>query len=89
MDRFFGAMALISLGIWKDTPLSYLLTAYKDQTEHYINTGEGHQAVGKDELLTATQKVLGALGADAVKVHKIILKDEWDEFLEQFGILEC
>lgn len=89
VDRFFGAMALISLGIWKDTPLSYFLTAYKDQTEHYIKTGEGHEQVGKDELLTATQKVLGALGTDAVKVHKIILKDEWDEFLEQFGILEC
>jgi hypothetical protein len=90
LERFFTGATLISFGLSKyKTVLDFFLKEYKDQSEHYIQTGEGYQDPGKDELLTATTKVLGSLGKESIALHKIILKDDWDDFLEGYGILEC
>lgn len=88
--HFFKGASLIALGLVKETPLSFFVKYYEDQTESFRETGEGHSVgVGKDELLAATKKILGALGDKAVVVRKVILRDEWDEFIESYGILEC
>ena len=90
LDDFFIGMGAIAAGTVKETPESFLLNYYEDQTAKYKETGEGHSPfTGKDELLMATKKVLGALEERAVVLRKIILREELDEFLESYGILEC
>lgn len=90
LDDFFTAVGAISVGIVQGTPEEFFLKYYEDQTKHYKETGEGHsEMTGKDELLTATKKVLASLEDRAVKIRKIILRDEWSEFLEGYDILEC
>ena len=86
--NFFRGVSLMVLS--KQTPLSFFVKYYEDQTENFRETGEGHSdGVGKDELLAATKKILASLGDKAVVVRKVILRDEWDEFIESYGILEC
>lgn len=88
MDFFIG-LTLIRIGLTQIDPLSFFLKYYKDQTERYKETGEGHSdETGKDELLEATKRLLGGL-EPALKLKKTILKEELDEFLESYGILEC
>jgi hypothetical protein len=90
LDDFFTTVGAIAAGIVQGTPEEFFLKYYEDQTKKYKETGEGHsQMTGKDELLTATKKVLAALEDKSVKLRKVILRDEWDEFLESQGILEC
>jgi hypothetical protein len=98
MERWIGnalrglltEFLMIRIGLLKGTPLSFFLKKYKDQTEHFTQTGEGHQNPGKDEVLAATKAALGGLGEKTLAVlHKVILKEEWDEFLADYGILEC
>lgn len=89
MMDFFTGLTIIRLGVVKEPPLSFFLKYYKDQTQKYIETGEGHQETGKDELLEATKRLIGAVEGKALKVKKVILKDEFDEFLESNGIIEC
>lgn len=90
MMDFFTGLMLIRLGLTKETPLSFFLKYYMDQTKKYIETGEGHsEKTGKDELLEAMKRLIGTLGRKALKVEKTILRDELPEFLEAYGILEC
>lgn len=90
LQNLFKGMSLIALTTSKKTPLSFFVEYYADQTEHFRETGEGHSdGTGKDEVLAATKKVLASLGDKAVVVRKVILRDEWDEFIESYGILEC
>lgn len=90
MMDFFTGLTIIRLGIVKEPPLSFFVKYYKDQTQKYKETGEGHsEETGKDELLEATKRLIGALEGKALKVKKVILKDEFPEFLEGYGILEC
>lgn len=90
MMDFFMGITLIRLGITKETPYSFFLKFYEDQTQQYKETGEGHSIqTGKDELLEAVKRTIGALGEKVLVLKKTILKDEFDEFLEGYGILEC
>jgi hypothetical protein len=90
MGDFFAGMAAIERGVVKETPEDFFLKYYEDQTQKYKETGEGHSDfTGKDELLMATKKLLAAFEERAVVLRKIILREELDEFLESYGILEC
>jgi hypothetical protein len=90
LEDFFTGMGAVAAGVVKETPESFFLKHYEDQTKKYKETGEGHSGfTGKDELLMATKKVLGALEERVVVLRKIILREELDEFLESYGILEC
>lgn len=89
MMDFFTGLTLMKIGLVKTSPLDFFLKYYKDQTQKYVETGEGHQETGKDELLEAVKRTIGALEGKGLKVKKTILKAEFDEFLEDYGILEC
>ena len=90
MGDFFAGMAAIETGVIKESPEDFFLKYYEDQTSKYKETGEGHSDfTGKDELLMATKKLLAAFEERAVVLRKIILREELDEFLEGYGILEC
>lgn len=90
MEDFFTGMGAVVAGVVKETKENFFLKRYEDQTQKYKETGEGHSGfTGKDELLMASKKVLSSLGERAVVLRKIILREELDEFLEGYGILEC
>jgi hypothetical protein len=90
LSDFFTGLAILKTKLVKETPQSFFVKYYADQTRQYKETGEGHSDVtGKDEMLMATKKILASLGDRAVVLRKLILRDEWDEFLEGYGILEC
>jgi hypothetical protein len=89
MMDFFTGLTIVKIGLTRETPLTFFLKYYEDQTEHYKETGEGYKQTGKDELLEATKRLIGGLEGKAMKVKKVILKDDLDEFLEGYGILEC
>ena len=89
LGDFFTGLGVVYAGLSRETPLSFFVKYYEDQTPEYVRTGEGHKEVGKDEALMATMTILGQLGEKSMAFEKIILKEEWDEFLENYGILEC
>lgn len=90
MTDFFKGVTLSKLTVIKESPQTFFVNYYEDQTPKFKETGKGHSdGTGKDELLQATKRVLLALGDKAIVIRKIILKDDWDEFLTQYGILEC
>lgn len=90
MSDFFTGLMAVQIGLTKETPQSFFVKYYADQTKQFKETGEGHSdKVGKDELLEAAKRVLLSLGDKAVVLRKVILRDDWDEFLESYGILEC
>lgn len=89
MSDFFTGLALLKTGIPKETPQSFFVKYYEDQTKQFKETGEGHKSVGKDELLEAAKRVLLSLGEKSIVLKKVILKDDWDDFLTEYGILEC
>lgn len=91
LGGFLTMLVLVRIGLLQNlTPLSFFLKTYKDQSKHFIETGEGdYQTPGKDELLAAVKSTLGALGDKVLALNKVILKEEWDEFLEGYGIIEC
>ena len=87
---FLTDIMLVRIGLIRGfTPLSFFIKRYKDQNKHFVETGEGYQSPGKDELLAATKAVLGTLEGKSIALRKVILKEEWDEFLGEYGILEC
>jgi hypothetical protein len=90
MSDFFTGLAILKTDLVKETPQSFFVKYYADQTKQYKETGEGHSdTTGKDELLMATKKIFGSLENKAVVLRKLILRDEWDDFLGEYGILEC
>ncbi len=90
MTEFAGALQAIDAGVVHVTPTHFFQKYYKDQTKEYKETGKGHsEDIGKDELLEAVKRMIVALGKRYVALEKVILRDEWSEFLEDYGILEC
>ncbi len=90
MVEFFTGLTMIRIGLASITPEEFFERYYEDQTPKYKETGKGHsEKTGKDEVLEATKRVLGALERKGIVLDKIILRDELDEFLEGYGILEC
>jgi hypothetical protein len=90
MSGFFAGLFYVRAGVIKGTPQQFFAKHYKDQTREYMDTGKGHsEETGKDEILEATKRVISSLGPKAVVLEKVILKDEIDELLEEYGILEC
>lgn len=87
---FFAGLMYTRVDLIKETPLSFFVKYYKDQTRKYIETGEGHsEETGKDEILEGVKRLIGSLEGKAQIVNKTILKADFDDFLEGYGILEC
>ena len=90
LSEFGGALRAIGAGMVHVTPIRFFEKYYMDQTREYKETGKGHSDdIGKDELLEGFKRMIRALGKKYVPVEKVILRDEWSEFLEEYGILEC
>ncbi len=90
LSEFFAGLMYTRVGLIKHTPQSFFVKYYKDQTRKYEETGKGHsKETGKDELLEAVKRLLGSLEERALILKKVILREELDEFLEGYGIIEC
>lgn len=67
----------------------WFLKSYKAQGAR-IEEGGGVDQPSREEVLAAIASILGAIGSVSnTAVGKVILKDEIDEFLGDYGILEC
>lgn len=69
-----------------DHEVVWFLSTYKDAGAAYRLHGSGDPL--REELFMAVKKTLAALDG-ITRVDKVILKEELEEFLGEYGLLEC
>jgi len=88
LEEFF-AFLLIVRGHGKDE-LRGFLSIYSAQDDRYREEGRGFtERFAREEVLMAVKGLLGALERKVVSVDRVILKEDLEDFLGEYGILEC